>query len=224
MSAAEILAAARARGESALSEHDAKRLLDQAGIPVTREKLAGDRDAAVAAGIALGFPVAVKGCHASLQHKTESDMVRLGIGDPAALARAYDDIAPRLPPGGLVLVQEMVAGRRELIMGLIRDPVFGPCVSLGLGGIFAEAIGDVVFRLAPFDRWEARAMIGELKYGAVLGTFRGMPAADLDALAAMLVAIGRIGCDHPSLREMDLNPVIIAGTRPVTVDALVIME
>ena len=118
----------------------------------------------------------------------------------------------------------MVAGKRELILGLIRDPQFGACVSVGIGGIFAETLQDVVFRLAPIDRAEALAMLDELKFASLLGAVRGEPPADREALAAALVALGRIGLEHPEIQEIDINPMIIAGSRPVAVDALIILK
>jgi acetyl-CoA synthetase (ADP-forming) len=222
--AAEIVAAALARGETSLSEHEAKRLIAGYGISVTREEVVTSRDEAIRAAADLGYPVVLKGCHSSLLHKTESDMVRLALRDADAVGCAYDELTPRLPHGGGILIQEMVSGKRELILGLVRDAVFGPCVSVGIGGIFAEALKDVVFRLAPLDRIEARAMLNELRNGALLDAYRGMVAVDREVLVECLVGLARIGTDHPAIREIDVNPVIISGDKPIAVDALVILE
>lgn len=222
--AAALIEAAQRRRQGALSEYEAKRLLGLYGIAVTREMLAADAAAAAAAAARLGFPVALKGCHWTLQHKTEADMIRLGLVDAAAVAAACAELAPRLPEGGEWLVQEMVSGKREVMLGLARDPQFGACISLGIGGIFAEAVGDVVFRIAPFDALEAEAMIDELRLGSLLGPFRGLPPADRSALVRALLALSDIAQAFPAIREIDINPMIIAGAQPVAIDALVILQ
>src|SRR5262245_45168552 len=138
-----------------LSEHESKRLLSSYGVPTVAESLAANEDEAVARAKALGFPVALKLCAASIAHKTERNLVRLGLADAGALRTAAVDLLGRRSAGeedAALLVQRMVSGRRELIAGLVRDRQFGPCVMLGLGGILAEALEDVVFRVAPIDR------------------------------------------------------------------------
>jgi acetyl-CoA synthetase (ADP-forming) len=220
----DIIARALARGDRALSEYDAKRLLKTYGIRVTREGLAEDQAAAIALADELGGPVAMKGCHPTLLHKTEAELVRLGVQGKDAVARAFDDLAHRLPPGGTVLVQEMVRGKRELILGLIRDPQFGACVSVGIGGIFAETLKDVAFRLVPIDLIEALAMLDELTFSTLLEATRGEPRVDREALASAIVALGRIGQAHPQVEEIDINPLIIAGSQPIAVDALIILR
>lgn len=209
---------------AALSEYESKRLLAAHGIPVVPERLCETRGEAVQAAQALGFPVAAKGCHATIQHKTEMGLVRLGLADEPAVAEAFDALAPRLPQGGGVLVQPMLRGRRELLAGLVRDPQFGACVSLGLGGVFAEALEDVTFRVAPFDAAEARRMCAELRGARLLGAFRGEPPVDLDALAAILVALGGIGLARPDIAAIDVNPLIVVEGRPVAADALVLLQ
>ncbi len=216
--------AARQRGETVLSEFDSKRILAAYGIPVTRESLVADANSAVTAATKIGFPVVVKGCAAGLAHKTELDLVAVGLADATAVHDAASRLLPRLPAGARILVQEMVSGRRELMLGLIRDSQFGPCVSLGAGGIFAEALADVCFRIAPFGRVEAMTMLDELKTASVYGATRGMPAVDRNTLADALTALGNIGIEHPEIREIDINPMIITGSRPVAVDALVVLE
>jgi len=208
----------------ALSEYDSKRLLAAHGVPVVEERLCATAEQAVAAARTLGFPVALKGCHWTVQHKTEMGLVRLGLGDAAAVEAAFDALMPRVPAGGGVLVQPMLRGRRELLAGLVRDPQFGPCVSLGLGGVFAEALEDVTFRVAPFGVAEAKRMCAELRGAKLLGPFRGEPAVDLDALAAVLVALGGIGLARPDIAAIDVNPLIVVEGRPVAADALVVLQ
>ncbi|MCW5729697.1 MAG: acetate--CoA ligase family protein [Alphaproteobacteria bacterium] len=211
-------------GQHALSEWDSKRLLAAYGIPVAKERLAASPDEAVAAADEIGLPVAIKGCHWTLQHKTELDLVRLGLGDAMSVRAAAGEIAARLPEGGALLVQEMIGGRRELLMGLTRDPQFGACVSIGVGGIFAELLQDVTFRVVPFDRLEAACMLDELRHGAILGRFRGMPEVDRGILEGSLLGLCRLAQELPMIREVDINPMIVAGDRPIAVDALVILE
>src|SRR5881296_2951583 len=170
----------RAAGERTLSEHASKALLAGYGVPVAREALAADAAAAALAAAEIGFPVALKLCGDAIAHKTERNLVRLGLADPVAVrAAAGELLALGRPEDGDValLVAEMVRGRRELIAGVVRDPHFGPCVMLGIGGVLAEAIGDVVFVAAPFAAAEARRMIGGLRTGRdLLEPFRGEPA------------------------------------------------
>src|SRR2546422_961218 len=146
--------AMRADGERTLSEHASKALLAGYGVPVAREALVADAEAAAHAAAEIGFPVVVKLCGDAVTHKTERSLVRLGIADAAGVrAAARELLALRRPEDGdlALLVAEMVRGRRELIAGVVRDPQFGPCVMLGVGGILAEAIGDVVFAAAPLS-------------------------------------------------------------------------
>jgi acyl-CoA synthetase (NDP forming) len=194
-------------------------------VPVCREALAPSAEAAVAAAQALGFPVVVKLCGDAIAHKTERDLVRLGLGDAAAVGAAAAELLARARPEDgevALLVAEQVAGRRELLAGLVRDPHFGPCVVLGLGGILAEALGDVVFAAAPLSRAEARAMIGRLRASRLLTEpFRGDPPLDVGALADVLVALGRLAEARPDVRSVDVNPLLVRGGMPVAVDALV---
>jgi acyl-CoA synthetase (NDP forming) len=117
-----------------------------------------------------------------------------------------------------------VKGSRELVIGMIRDPQFGPCVMFGLGGIFTEVLKDVSFRIAPLEKRDALEMAQEIKGAAVLGAFRGMSPVDMDLLTSMLMNTGRLGLDLPSVKEVDVNPLIISGNRPIAVDALVVLE
>ena len=210
-----------------LSEHESKALLRGAGIPVPEDQLVETADAAVRAADALGYPVALKLCGRKIAHKTERGLVRLGLGDAAAVRAAADALlAARRSDDGeaSVLVCRMVGGRRELIAGLVRDPQFGPCVMLGLGGIFAEAVGDVAFAVAPLAKGDAEDLIAALTYGKLLGAFRGEPAVDRRKLADVLEALGRLGASRPDIRSIDVNPLIVAGDTPVVIDALVELE
>lgn len=207
-----------------LSEADSKRLLARYGVPVLDEKTASDPDEAVAAAEALGYPVVAKLCGAGIAHKTERGLVRLGLRDAASVrAAAADLLALARPDDGAVdvLVAPMVRGTRELIAGLVADPQFGACVMLGVGGVLAEAVGDVVFRLAPITDRDAQDMIDGLATQRILGPFRGEPAVDRDALSRILVGLSRVSEAEPDIVAVDVNPLIVANGIPYAVDALV---
>ena len=207
-----------------LSEHKSKQYLARWGLAVTRESIAHDARQSVEAAGRLGYPVAVKASGPQLAHKTELGLVELNLRDDDEVEAACHRLAQRAPGLEEFLVQEMVGGRRELIAGLIRDPQYGPAVMLGLGGIQAEALGDVVFRVAPLSTDDALDMMDELRGRRVLGDFRGEPAVDRQALAGLLTTLGRIGLQDASVAEIDLNPLRLPQGRPLVVDALVVLR
>jgi acyl-CoA synthetase (NDP forming) len=207
-----------------LSEAASKRLLARYGIPVLDERTAVDADGAVAAADALGYPVVVKLCGDAITHKTERGLVRLALHDAAAVrGAAVELLAAVHPDDGAVdlLVAPMARGARELIAGLVRDPQFGPCVMLGVGGVLAEAVGDVAFRLAPLTDLDAGDLLDDLATQKLLGLFRGEPAVDRSAVAATLVGLSRLAQDRPDVVAVDINPLIVVDGRPIAVDALV---
>src|SRR5437763_7479220 len=175
---------------STLSEAASKQLLARYGVPVLDERIAGDPDAAVTAANAIGYPVVVKLCGDAIAHKTERGLVRLGLRDATAVRAASDELlAATRPEDGAVelLVAPMVRGTRELIAGLLRDRQFGPCVMLGVGGVLAEAVGDVAFRLVPLSELDAGDLLDDLATQKLLGSFRGEPAVDRASVASTLV-------------------------------------
>ncbi|KAF0122934.1 MAG: ATP-grasp domain-containing protein [bacterium] len=123
-----------------------------------------------------------------------------------------------------VLVQEMIKGDRELVIGLTRDPQFGPCVMFGLGGIFTEILNDVSFRIAPLENRDALEMAREIRGHKILDAFRGKPPVNMDILCQALISIGNIGVEFEQIKEIDINPLIINGDKPVAVDALVVLN
>ncbi len=207
-----------------LSEFESKELLRRYGVPTVEERLVEEPDDAAVAAASLGFPVAVKLCAAGIAHKTERNLLRLGLPDAAAVRAASRELLQLRRPEetrAKLLVQRMVSGKRELIVGLVRDPQFGPCVMLGFGGILAEAVRDVVFRVAPFSAAEAMRMMDDLETAHLLGAFRGEPAVDRRLLAEVVVGVGRIGVEYSDIRSIDVNPLIVCGSAPIAVDALV---
>ncbi len=223
--AAPIIRAAQAAGASTLSEHESKQVLAAYGIPVTREVIIEERAEVAAAAAAIGYPLAIKACSSDIPHKTERGLIRLDVRGEAEALEAFDHITAGLAGlAGGVLLAEMIPGGRELAAGLVRDADFGPCVMFGLGGIFTEVLHDVTFGRAPLDQADALAMLEDIRGHRILDEVRGMPAADRPALAGLLVALGRIGLEHPAVREIDLNPLLLAGARPVVADALIVLR
>lgn len=210
-----------------LSEAESRRLVAGHGVPVSPFVTGTSTDAvvaAVAADDAVTYPVVAKLCGRAIAHKTERGLVKLRLGDEAALRRACDDLlAAARPDDGTVelLVSTMVDGNRELIAGLNDDPQFGLTVMVGVGGILAEAIRDVAFRLVPISEVDADEMIDDLATWRLLDEFRGEPAVDREALTAALVALATVGEREEGVRSIDLNPLIIVDGKPIAVDALV---
>jgi len=210
----------------ALSEYESKKMLAEYGIPVTSEMLVQSREEAIIAAKKIGFPVVLKACSPDLMHKSEAGCVELNLTSDDDVVQAYDRIVSSVSvelEG--VLVQEMISGSRELVLGLTRELQFGPCVMLGLGGVMTEIFKDTVFRVAPFNRVEAEDMIRELKSKTMLKDFRGEKAADIDTICQSLTALGKIGIDHPDISEIDINPLKIGRDGQVrAVDALVVFD
>jgi acetate---CoA ligase (ADP-forming) len=149
--------------------------------------------------------------------------VRMGIDSEAALDATFAELLDAAQGGG-VLVQRQVPAGLELIAGLVRDPQFGPCVMVGMGGVLAEALGDTAFGVAPLTKADALALVGRLRSRVLLDGFRGAPPVDREALAEVLVALGHLGAAEARVREVDINPLIVAEGRPVAVDASVVLE
>ena len=210
-----------------LSEAQSKALLAPFGVPFLQERLVDGPAEAGAAATEIGLPVVAKLCGDSIAHKTERGLVRLGLRTAADVVSAATELlAAARPEDGevQVLVAPMVTATREFIAGMVVDPQFGPTVLLGVGGILAEAISDVVIRLAPITSVDAHEMIESLATRALLAPFRGEPAVDRDALADVLVALSEAAVTTPSIASIDLNPLMIDRGRPIAVDALVEMR
>ena len=206
-----------------LSEYESKKRLARYDIPVVSEELVTSARAALEAAHRIGLPVVLKACGSGLAHKTDLGLVELNLRDDNDVTEAYNRIVDRAPKDiDGVLVQEMARGHREFICGLIRDDQFGPCVMLGTGGIYVEALGDVVFRVAPIELRDAFDMMDELKGRALLAEFRGEKAVDRETLGRVLVGLGRMGVDEPDVYSVDINPLIVRDGIPVAVDALVV--
>ncbi|MCE5283502.1 MAG: acetate--CoA ligase family protein [Deltaproteobacteria bacterium] len=225
MDAAELIRKAKSEGRTALSEAESKEVLRSCGVPVVEEAQASTPQEAAQRAAGIGFPVVLKGLGARLTHKTERGLVHLNLKDAEEVLRAAESVAASAGADleGF-LIQPMLPGRREFVAGLFHDAQFGPVVMFGLGGVFTEALDDVVFRLAPFDGDCAGRMIDELRASKLLGPFRGEKAADREALASALVGLSRLATDRPEVTEADINPLLVGPDGRVTaVDALIIL-
>ena len=210
-----VIEAALSRGADVwLEAAEARELLLAYGLPLVPERIAAGVEDAVAAAGALGYPVVVKTALAGA-HKTDIGGLELDLGDEQAVRAAVERI------GAPVLVQPMVAGSAELLAGMVQDPVFGPLVAFGPGGVLAELIGEAGFRIAPLTDQDAIELVHEGKTGRLVAGFRGKPAADGGALRDLLHRLGRLGEEHPAVAELDLNPVIAQPKGCVVVDARV---
>jgi acetate---CoA ligase (ADP-forming) subunit beta len=225
-SAIRVIKNALQERRKALSEYEAKQVLAAYSIPVTRECLVENKADVEKAAQEIGYPLVMKGCSSEIAHKTEKGLIHTDIRSDAEALKAFDEIKERLNVynSGAVLIQEMIPGRRELVMGMTRDDQFGPCVMFGLGGIFTEILKDISFRRAPLEKRDALEIMQEIKGHNILGAIRGMEAADVESLADILIQLGKIGLEVDHVQEIDLNPVIIFGKKPIVVDALMILE
>jgi len=212
-------------GRRALSEHESKLLLAAYGVPVAPEKVAADTAEAVHLAEQIGYPVVLKGLGATLLHKTERGLVHLNLSGKTAVARAARAIM-REAKDELegILVQPQIKGKREFVAGVSHDPIFGPTVMFGLGGIFTEALADIALRIAPLTERDAGQQIDEIKAAKLLGPFRGEKAVDRAALKRTLMALSTIALEHPQIAEIDINPLLVSPEGEVyAVDALVVL-
>jgi acyl-CoA synthetase (NDP forming) len=197
-----------------LDASDLRALLAAYGLPLVGERTATDADAAVSAAEELGYPVVVKTAAAGA-HKTETGGVHLDLRDEAAVRRACGAV------NGPVLVQQYVTGGVELLVGAVQDPVFGPLVAFGPGGVYAELIGSTRFALAPLGEIDVDELISSGKAAKLVDGWRGGPAADRAAVADLIHRVGRLAEDFPEVAELDLNPVIARPNGCIAVDARV---
>lgn len=227
----EDLRARRRTGARTLGEHDSARLLARYGIRTAPARLVGSGAEARQAAEEIGFPVVVKVASPDLAHKTEAGAVRLGLDSPAAVERARAEVlaavAERAPGARVdgVLVQRMVSGV-ELLAGVSRDPQFGPVVTVGLGGIWVEALADTTLRSVPLTDAEAAAMLGELRGARLLEGWRGSPPADVGAVVEVLLGLSLLAEEAgAAVESVDVNPLVVGarGQGCWAADALVVL-
>lgn len=213
----------------ALSEFRSKELLTAYGIPVTRDALATSGAEAAKAAKQIGFPVVMKVSSPDLLHKSDLGLVSVGVASLAEVERTYRDLMTRAekaaPDARIegVIVSELVLGGVECVVGVSQDDLFGPTIMFGLGGILVEVLKDVTFRVPPFDRSEARRMIGEVQGFPLLTGARGAPKSKLSALTDVIMKVQRLAMDHAdSIAELDINPLVVTPAGAVALDALVV--
>jgi acyl-CoA synthetase (NDP forming) len=220
-----VIDGALARGGGWLTAAEAQRLLDAVGIATARSRVVGDEAAAVEAARAIGYPVVIKATGPRIVHKTELRAVVVGVQDDTELRAAWADLRLRL--GDLMdgaLIQEMVIGGVEMLVGAVEDPTFGPVIACASGGTRAEVFGDSEVRLHPLSHADAEAMIDGLQSAALLRGFRGAPPADEPALVDTLLRVTALVGLAPELQELDLNPVLVLPRGVRAVDARVRVE
>ncbi|MEK6194195.1 MAG: acetate--CoA ligase family protein [Deltaproteobacteria bacterium] len=213
------------RGAKNLSEYESKMVLSTYGIPVTQEKTIKTEAEAIAAAADMGYPIVLKGSGEAVSHKTELDLISLNIRDEEGLIESFQNFKNR--EDVIVeefLIQQMVKGNRELMAGLKRDSQFGPCVMFGLGGVLAEVLDDVTIRVAPLTAFDAMDMMDDIRANKILDAFRGKPPVDRDALAALLMGLGKLGLENDAVSEVDINPIKLVDGKPVAVDALIVLQ
>lgn len=213
-----------------LNELESKQLLKQAGLTVTEPVLAGSSSEAVSIARNLGYPVVLKVVSPDIVHKSDSGGVATGLNDDASVEQAYAGMMaairqhhPEAVISGISVQPQAPAGV-EVIIGMTRDPQFGPAIMFGLGGVWVEIFNDVSFRISPLSREDAAEMIRELKGFKMLQGYRGQPKVDTDVLEDWLLKVSGLVMQNQQIKELDINPVFAYADSAVAVDARVLME
>ncbi len=226
----EIFRKAEAEGRKFLLEHEAKTVCKLYGIPVTEMKIAKTPEEAAKFSEEIGYPAVLKIISPNVLHKFDVGGVMLDINSSEEAKNAFNKIVENVkkhkPDAQIdgILVQEMAPSSTEVIVGAIKDPQFGQTLMFGLGGTFVEVMKDVSFRIAPINEDDARQMISEVKASIILRGYRGEPPRDIDAIMKILLDTSRLVMEHPDIKELDLNPVMIYEKGAKTVDARIILE
>ncbi len=226
----EILARARQENRTVLTEIEAKQILMQSGINCTDTQLAATKEAAVELSEKFGYPVVLKVSSVDISHKSDAGGVKVNLKNKAEVEEAYDAIIQSckaaVPTANIegVSVQPMGRPGTEVILGMIKDPSFGPVVMFGLGGVFVEVMKDVSFRVVPIEASDAEDMINEIKGKKLLEGYRGQEPADVTTLQQMLVKLSDFVNVTPEIEEIDMNPVFCYKDGAVVVDARIILS
>ncbi len=224
-----IMAVVRKEGRRNLLEHEAFRVIQFYGVRTPPYEVAKSADEAVASAKRIGYPVALKIVSSEILHKTEAGGVILGISDDIALRTGFRKIianAKELKPQCRIqgaVVEGMIPQGTEIIVGGLRDEQFGPSVMLGVGGILAELVKDVSFRVAPISRFDAEDLIDDLRHSAILKGFRGMPPPDREGIVDVLMKTARMMLETPEIESLDLNPVIVHEKGATAADARILI-
>jgi len=220
----ELVQQANEWGDSILDEHEAKKWLQALDLKVVKEVIVKDTDEAIRVAKEIVYPVVLKGRVEGQIHKTEAGLVKLNLWTDDQLKSAYQEMLSLKSKPQSFLIQPMLKGDLELIIGVIRDPQFGPAVMLGLGGIWTEVYRDVVFRLVPLNQQEVFKMVSELKGSDLFRGYRGSKPVNMEALAEWLIRLGWLAMTFDKIEEMDVNPLLIVDGEPVAVDATIIFR
>lgn len=218
-------------GPAQLGEAESRPILAAYGIAQPRAELARSAEEAGRLAAEIGFPVALKIVSPHVFHKSEVGGIALKLDDEGTVQAAFTAMLARVQeqqPDARIegaLVTQMAPPGHELIVGMRRDPQFGPLLMFGLGGIYVELLKDVAFRVAPFSRAETLAMIGETHAGKLLAGLRGQPPADIDAVAEVIERVARLALDQPRIQEIDVNPLVVypAGQGVLAVDVRMVV-
>ncbi len=227
---ADILNKAREEKRTVLTEIEAKQILTEAGIACTDTRLATTKDEAVAISEALGYPIVLKISSVDITHKSDAGGVKVNLRDKSAVEKAYDEImaccTAKHPEAKIegVAVQGMAKAGTEVIIGMTKDPSFGPVLMFGLGGIFVEVLKDVAFRIVPLEKHDASEMIREIKGKKLLEGYRGQDPADTAFLEDMLLKLSALVDKTQDIAEIDMNPVFAYRQGAVVVDARIILS
>ena len=224
MQGVEEIIEVKRQGRTALNEAQSKEILKKFGVPVVEEYPAASPEEAIQRAQETGFPVVLKALGARLTHKTERGLVFLNLKNEEDVKNAAIQASTAAGADGEgYLIQPMLSGRREFVAGLFYDPQFGPVVMFGLGGVLAEAINDVVFRIAPLTEKDAEEMINEIRSCKLLGPFRGEKAVVRERIISTLMGLSRISAEIPDIAEIDVNPLLVdQNGLAAAVDALVV--
>jgi len=207
-----------------MDERVSKNILKSSGISTVEETRITNSLQCKETAVRMGFPLAMKGLQPGIVHKTELGLVELNIVGTEAARQSFERLMQKMNGQGSVLMQKQLKGDVELILGAIRDPQFGPCVMIGIGGMMANLIEDTVFTVAPLDMQEALDAIGRLRTQILLNGFRDAQPVDRHVIASMMIILGRIMINYPRIREIDINPILVSGNTAVAVDATVVLN
>jgi acetate---CoA ligase (ADP-forming) len=228
--AQQVISGAKRAGLTNLPQDDALKVLSTYGFPVIRTETASSKSEAVAAGKRIGYPVAMKIISPDVLHKIDVGGVKLDLNSDQEISEAYDEILnnikTRVPNARIegVLLQEYITGGTETIIGIHRDPKFGPLLMFGLGGIYVEAYHDVSFRLAPIRELSADNMIAQIRGSKILQGFRGQPPADSKAIAECIERLSQLSIELPDITELDVNPLVAFASGCKALDARIIIS
>jgi acyl-CoA synthetase (NDP forming) len=229
LSIVDVIDRAKSEGRTVLTEIESKQILEEAGIPATSARLATTAEEAVKAAKEFGYPVVLKIVSPDVTHKSDVGGVKLGVESPEAVEAAFKEITEAVkrqqPDARIegVAVQKMARPGIEVIVGMSKDPQFGPVLMFGLGGVLVEVLRDVSFRIVPLEPRDARQMIREIKGFPVLQGFRGQEPADVEALEKLLLKLSAFVEAHPEIEELDLNPVFAYKDGAIAVDARIVV-